>query len=150
MKHTQYKSYENTRSLPMTQPMFVSSGWSWVEEWAPTAARIILGLVFVWFGANELLQPHLWTGYVPLLPSDATITVLLVQLHGGLLWLLATALLVGIAPRTAALISALMMIEIILLLLIGHGVSDIVARDFGVLGLALATFGTGRQRLLLR
>jgi len=150
MKHTQYKSYESAGSLTMTQPMTVSSGWSWVEEWAPTAARIILGLVFVWFGANELLQPHLWTGYVPLLTSDATITVLLVQLHGGLLWLLATALIVGIAPRMAALISTLMMIEIILPLIILHGISDIVARDFGVLGLALATFGAAKQRLLLR
>ena len=34
--------------------------------WAPTAGRVLLGLVLAWFGYHELVQPGLWTGYVPL------------------------------------------------------------------------------------
>lgn len=120
-----------------------------LEEWTPTTARLILGVVFLWFGANELIQPQLWTGYVPLLSTESSATLWLVLLHGGLVWLLATALLLGITPRTAALVSALVMVEILLQLLIGHGLSDLAIRDLGVLGLALAMLGSRRQKLLL-
>jgi len=91
----------------------------------------------------------MWAGYVPLLSSSSSVASLLVLLHGGLLWMLATALILGIAPRTAALLSVGVMGEIILALLFGHGLSDIVARDLGVLGLALVTLVSDRQKLLL-
>ncbi|HED04523.1 MAG TPA: hypothetical protein ENI60_07135 [Candidatus Fraserbacteria bacterium] len=122
------------------QPALIPASWlTWLEAWTPTAVRITLGLIFLWFGVAELLQPHMWTGYVPLLASGSSAALFLVLLHGGLLWMLATALILGIAPRTAALLSVGVMLEIILMLLVGHGLSDIVARDFGVLGLALVT-----------
>ena len=34
-------------------------------QWAPLAARVLLGLVLGWFGYHELVHPALWTGYVP-------------------------------------------------------------------------------------
>jgi uncharacterized membrane protein YphA (DoxX/SURF4 family) len=122
---------------------------SLMRDWGPTMVRMILGLVFLWFGVQELLQPRLWTGYVPLASSDSGIALGLVLIHGGLLWLLATALILGIAPRAAALLGALALAEIILSIAFVHGLNDIVARDLGVLGLALAVLSSDRQRLLL-
>lgn len=122
---------------------------SWSEIWLPTAARIALGLVLGWFAVHELLQPNLWTGYVPLLSTSSTLAVWAVLAHGGVLLVLAVALVVGIAPRVAAAVSAVVMAEIVIALA-AHGLSDIVARDVGVLGLALAVAGQSHQRLVLR
>lgn len=120
-----------------------------LEEIAVTLARVILGVVCLWFGWNELIQPHLWTGYVPLIASSGTLAVILVLLHGGTLFVLGIALVCGIAPRVAALIVGMLVIEIILDLTIGHPVNDIAVRDLGILGLSLALAGSRRQRLLL-
>ena len=39
-------------------------------EWAPTAGRILLGVVFFWFGYHELVQPGYWTQYVPVVSES--------------------------------------------------------------------------------
>src|ERR1700726_2199330 len=54
-------------------------------DWAPTVARVLLGLVLAWFGYHELVQPSLWTGYVPVVSSTSSIAVVLVLAHGWLL-----------------------------------------------------------------
>ncbi len=118
-------------------------------EWAMTCARIVLGLVCLWFGTNELVQPHLWTGYVPIIPTTGTLAVILVLLHGGALFVFGIALVLGIVPRIVALFVALLLLEIVLMLSIGHGVNDIAVRDLGIFGLAVAIAGSTRQRLLL-
>lgn len=120
---------------------------SW-EAWCPTAARIVLGLVLAWFGLHELLQPSLWTGYVPVLVSTSTLATWAVLAHGAVLTVLAVALTCGIAPRLAAAVTAALMAEIIVALSL-HGLNDIVARDFGVFGLSLAVLGQRGTRLML-
>jgi uncharacterized membrane protein YphA (DoxX/SURF4 family) len=119
------------------------------EAWAPTAARILLGLVLLWFGYHELIDPGLWAGYVPIVSSSSHAAEVLVLAHGWLLLVLAVALLAGIAPRIAATLAAMMLLEIIISLGV-HGLSDLVLRDVGVFGLAVAVAGTAQQRLLLR
>ena len=121
-----------------------------VEAWAPTAARVLLGLVLAWFGYHELVAPGLWTGYVPLLSATSQASEVLVLAHGWVLLLLAAALAVGIAPRLAAFVAAVMLFEIVVSLTVAGGLSDLVLRDVGVFGLAVAIAGTRRQRLLLR
>ena len=83
-------------------------------EWAPAVARILLGLVLAWFGYHELVQPSLWTGYVPLVPAASGVAVLLVLAHGWLLLILAVALIAGIAPRAAAAAAAVLLLEIVI------------------------------------
>jgi uncharacterized membrane protein YphA (DoxX/SURF4 family) len=117
--------------------------------WAPTAARMLLGLVLLWFGYHELVDPGLWTGYVPVFSATSNLAQILVLAHGWLLLVLAVALLTGIAPRVAASLAALLLLEIIISLGV-HGLSDLVLRDVGVFGLALAVAGAAHQRLLLR
>ncbi len=120
------------------------------QDWAPTVARLALGLVLLWFGLHELIQPSLWTGYVPAIPQSSGLALGMVLVHGWVLVLLGAALLLGIAPRVASAVSALLLLEIVLSLSFTGGVSDIVARDLGVFGLAVAVFASERQHLVLR
>ncbi len=121
-----------------------------IESWTPTAARVILGAVLAWFGYHELVVPLVWTGYVPIISSTSHLAEVLVLIHGWVLLLCAVALVVGIAPRVAAALAAVMLLEIVISLTVSGGLSDLVLRDIGVLGLSVSLIGLKNQRLLLR
>ena len=118
-------------------------------DWAPTVARILLGLVLLWFGYHELILPGEWTGYVPVVSESSSLAIILVLAHGWVLLVLAAALLAGIAPRAAAAIASVLLLEIVISLAVS-GLSDTTLRDLGVLGLALCLTGCRNQRLVLR
>ena len=118
-------------------------------EWAPTAGRILLGAVFFWFGYHELVQPGHWTQYVPVVSESSSLAVVLVLAHGWVLFVTAAALVAGIAPRAAAAIASVLLLEIVISLAV-TGVSDTAVRDLGVLGLAVCLTGCKNQRLVLR
>ncbi len=118
-------------------------------EWAPTAGRILLGVVFVWFGYHELLEPAQWTQYVPVISESSSAAIILVLAHGWVLFVLAAALLAGIMPRVAAAVASLLMLEIVIALA-ATGLSDTALRDVGVLGLAVCLTGCRNQRLVLK
>lgn len=120
-----------------------------LAEWGPTAARLLLGLALAWFGYHELVQPALWTGYVPVLSATSTMATLAVLAHGWLLLVLAAALIAGVAIRVAAGIAALLLLEIVISLTVTGGLSDLTMRDVGVLGLAVLLASGTRQRLAL-
>jgi len=119
------------------------------ELWAPTIGRVVLGLVLAWFGYHELVQPALWTGYVPFVHSASAGAIILVLAHGWLLLVTAVALIAGIMTRAAAAVAALLLAQIVIWLTISAGLSDLTLRDVGVLGLALCLCGATRQRLTL-
>jgi uncharacterized membrane protein YphA (DoxX/SURF4 family) len=119
-------------------------------QYGPVAGRVLLALVLAWFGYHELVQPSLWTGYVPVLSATSSLAVLLVLAHGWVLLVLAVALAAGIAPRVAALLAAALLLEIVIALTVQGGLSDLTLRDVGVLGLAVCLTGIGDQRLALR
>jgi uncharacterized membrane protein YphA (DoxX/SURF4 family) len=118
-------------------------------DWGPTAGRMLLGLVLAWFGYHELMQPGLWTGYVPLVHSVTGWAVILVLAHGWLLLVLSVALVFGIAARAAAGLAALLLAQIVIWLTITAGLSDLTLRDVGVFGLALCIAGSAEQRFTL-
>ena len=118
-------------------------------EWAPTAGRILLGVVFFWFGYHELIQPGHWTQYVPVVSESSSLAVVLVLAHGWVLFVTAAALVAGIAPRAAAAVASVLLLEIVIALA-ATGVSDTALRDLGVLGLAVCLTGCKNQRLVLR
>jgi uncharacterized membrane protein YphA (DoxX/SURF4 family) len=120
-----------------------------LAEWGPTAARLLLSLVLAWFGYHELVQPALWTGYVPIVPATSAVATLAVLAHGWLLLMLAAALIAGVAVRAACFIAALLLLEIVISLTATGGLSDLTLRDVGVLGLAVALASGTRQRLVL-
>ena len=59
------------------------------------------------------------------------------------------ALVAGIAPRLAAAVASVVLLEIVISLAV-TGVSDTALRDLGVLGLAVCLTGCKNQRLVLR
>jgi uncharacterized membrane protein YphA (DoxX/SURF4 family) len=117
-------------------------------EWLPVAGRVLLGLVLAWFGYHELMAPGQWTGYVPIINEASTLAIVAVLVHGWVLFVLAIALIAGIAPRVSAAIASVLLLEIVISLSVS-GLSDTSMRDVGVLGLALCLTGC-RQRLVLR
>ncbi len=118
-------------------------------QWAPTVGRVLLGLVLAWFGYHELLLPGEWTGYVPVINETSNLAIIAVLVHGWLLFVLAVALVAGIAPRVSAAISSILLLEIVVSLSV-NGLSNDSLRDLGVLGLAVCLTGCRNQRLVLR
>jgi uncharacterized membrane protein YphA (DoxX/SURF4 family) len=118
-------------------------------EWAPTAGRILLGVVFFWFGYHELVQPGGWTQYVPVASESSSLAVIAVLAHGWVLFVTAAALVAGIAPRAAAAIASVLLLEIVISLTV-TGLDATALRDVGVLGLAVCLTGCEHQRLVLR
>ena len=121
-----------------------------VAGWAPTMARVLLGLTLAWFGYHELMSPQLWTGYVPGVSATSDLAIVLVLAHGWLLLVLAVAIIAAIGLRLAAAVSALLLVQIVLELAVTGGLTDLTLRDVGVLGLALCLTGDTRQRAVLR
>jgi uncharacterized membrane protein YphA (DoxX/SURF4 family) len=119
------------------------------EPRGQTATRLLLGLVLAWFGYHELVQPALWTGYVPVVSATSSAATLAVLVHGWLLLVLAAALIAGVAIRVAAGLAALLLLEIVISLAVTGGLSDLTMRDVGVLGLAVLLASGTRQRLAL-
>jgi len=120
-----------------------------VAEWAPVAGRVLLGLVLAWFGYHELTSPDQWTGYVPVINEASQLAIVAVLVHGWVLFMLAVALIAGIAPRISAAIASVLLLEIVISLSVS-GLSDTAMRDVGVLGLAVVLTGCRNQRLVLR
>jgi uncharacterized membrane protein YphA (DoxX/SURF4 family) len=120
-----------------------------VAEWAPVAGRVLLGLVLVWFGYHELTSPEQWTGYVPVINEASQLAIVAVLVHGWVLFMLAVALIAGIAPRISAAIASVLLLEIVISLSV-TGLSDTSMRDVGVLGLAVVLTSCRNQRLVLR
>jgi len=118
-------------------------------DWAPTAARVLLGLVLAWFGYHELVAPRLWTGYVPGVAASSQVAVVMVLVHGWVLLMLAVAIVTGLALRVAAALAALLVLQIVITLTVTGGLTDLTLRDVGVLGLAICMTGSSRQRAVL-
>ena len=136
-------------SAPRAEPGLAAAAERLAAQWAPTAARMLLGVVLAWFGYHELVQPALWTGYVPGVPATSQFAVALVLMHGWVLLMLAVAIVAGVALRLAAAVSALALAQIVLSLTITGGLTDLTMRDIGVLGLALFLTSGVKQRLVL-
>jgi hypothetical protein len=98
-----------------------------------------LGLVLAWFAAQQLYDPGDWTHFVPAFLADAGLPeTALIRLHGLLLLVSAVGLLAGTAVRQAAGLAAFILAQIIAALAIEGGEGNLIARDIGLLGLALA------------
>ena len=143
------ESRRSPQARPRAPAALAERGAAIASEWAPTAGRILLGVVFLWFGYHELLEPGQWTQYVPVISESSSLAVIAVLAHGWVLFVLAAALLAGITPRITAAVASLLMLEIVISLA-ATGLSDTALRDAGVLGLAVCLTGCKNQRLVLR
>ena len=111
-----------------------------LAEKYPLVMRVFLGFVLLWFGVNEILDPRYWSGYVPLLVANfLPFNInLFVQMHGVVLALLALSLFFKFYIRYTGIITLGVLLSIIGGLITIDGFSEIVVRDIGLFGLALA------------
>jgi hypothetical protein len=141
---------DSTRASELASPgRLAARAGNIATEWAPTMARVLLGLTLAWFGYHELITPQLWTGYVPGVPATSDLAIVLVLAHGWLLLVLAVAITAAIQLRVAAGFAALLLVQIVLELAVRGGLTDLTLRDLGVLGLAVCLTGETRQRAVL-
>ena len=141
------KTHLSTR--PVSRDQVADRVQRFAADWAPTAARVLLGLVLAWFGYHELMRPQLWTGYVPAVAPASQVAIVLVLVHGWVLLILAVAITAGVALRLAAAVVALLLLQIVVTLTITGGLTDLTLRDVGVFGLAVCLTGSSRQRAVL-
>jgi hypothetical protein len=81
--------------------------------------------------------------------ETSNLAIIAVLVHGWILFVLAVALIAGIAPRVSAAIASVLMLEIVISLSVS-GLSDTSMRDVGVLGLAICLTGCRTHRLTVR
>ena len=99
--------------------------------------RAALGVVFLYFGAEELVAPGPWVGYMPAV-FGTHVDIYLVLLHGLALFVTGAALVAGVRMALFLPLAVLLMASIAGDLLIGSGPSAIWFRDFGLTALAVA------------
>ena len=105
--------------------------------------RVFLAFVFIWFGISEINNPDNFSGYIPSSFSNLGLDEnLLVQIHGGVLVLLSFCLIFKFYLSVTGLLAILIMIQIIfgLMLVNNFQIDDIIARDIGILGLAIGVW----------
>lgn len=108
---------------------------------AVTGSRLVLGAVFLYFGAGELVAPGPWIGYMPpFVPTH--IALWLVLLHGFVLFMAGCALVLGLYWRFLSPLAVLLMGSVALELLFLSGPSAIWIRDLGLTGLALSLWAS--------
>jgi hypothetical protein len=100
--------------------------------------RLGLGFVLGWFGVHELHSPSEWAVFVPSFVGHISPVGVneLIILHGFLLLLAAVAIVIGLMYLPACLLGMALLGEIIFGLWYDGGISDLVIRDIGLLGLA--------------
>lgn len=125
------------------------------RRYAPLVLRLGLGLVFLWFGVGQLINPESFLGYVPqwLHPHgpemvhehpaqwmhSLQVTPHIIIMGNGIFeTVFGTLLLLGLFTRISSLLLGIHLVGIML----GLGYNDIAVRDFGLM---LATFSVSLQ-----
>lgn len=127
-------------SLPRSKMNFIKEKLN-----AEIILSFFLAFVVLWFGVNEILAPQNWVGLAPEFLKNLFPVNLLILAHGTALTLCGAALVLNIYRKAAAAIIAILLLEIIVNFLVNYGLSDIVARDIGLFGAALAIIFSRRQ-----
>jgi uncharacterized membrane protein YphA (DoxX/SURF4 family) len=114
---------------------------------APILLRIGLAIVFLWFGAQQLLHTQMWLGLIPkwVLGMSGLQAATLVHFNGAFEIVFGLCLLFGFFTRVVSLLLALHMIHITLTLIMASGVNAISIRDFGLSIAAVTLFLLGHH-----
>lgn len=100
--------------------------------------RLSLGGLFLCFGVWELVQPTYWSAFVPAFVSNVADPNLLTRIHGALLVIVGALIVSGFLPVLAAVAAILILLEIVLMLIVEIGFSDLIIRDTATLILSCA------------
>ncbi|TMB64723.1 MAG: hypothetical protein E6J43_13090 [Chloroflexi bacterium] len=102
--------------------------------------RLGLCSVMYWFAIQELRMPSDWAVFVPSFVMDFSPVAVdqLILLHGFLLLLGASSIVLGLFYLPGCLLASGLILEILLGLWWDDGINDVVVRDVGLLALAVA------------
>lgn len=104
------------------------------KELPKVLLRIVLSLVFLYFGTSQIISPDKWVGFVPNFLNGSILSANNLVVFNGILEItLGIFLLIGLYVKFASIILAIHLFFITLSL----GFSPLGIRDFG---LAFATF----------
>ena len=110
------------------------------KHYGQILVRIVIALVFLWFGLNQLIDSQSWIGFLPgwayNLPVSATQFVII---NGILETVLGALLFLGLFTRLVSLILGLHLLGIAL----SVGYNDVGIRDLGLSLVTLSILFTG-------
>jgi len=114
-----------------------------LEKYSKPILRIIMSLVFLYFGFNQMYSPDNWTGFVPKIIVDISPFTAnnLVMMNALLELSLGIFLLLGLYTRFSALILSLHLFGITTSL----GFTPLGIRDFGLAFATLVVFLNGKD-----
>lgn len=112
-----------------------------LKIWSSPILRIGLALVFLWFGINQIIDPTVWTAYLPewLVSMSPISANNIVYLNGVFEIIFGTALLFGFFTRFVAFLLFLHIADITFTV----GFDAIGVRDFGLTITTLAVWMNG-------
>lgn len=96
-----------------------------------------MAFIFITFGVWELINPQFWNSYVPSFLYAFNLNTL-VTIHGAVLTLAGLWLLSGKFRKYAAILSTLIMLEIVGSLVLESGFSPLLVRDATILIVSVA------------
>ncbi|MFT4261246.1 MAG: DoxX family membrane protein [Candidatus Woesearchaeota archaeon] len=104
-----------------------------MKSLAIPSLRYAMGLVFIYFGSNQLMNPNRWTALVPDWIQNIVSANTVVTMNGIFEIIFGILLILGLFTKLASLLLALHLVGIT----IGMGYNPVGVRDFG---LTIATF----------
>lgn len=112
-----------------------------LQKYSGFVLRIGLGIVLLWFGINEVIDPAKWSAYIPEWMPLPFSTTTFAFINGLVEIAFALLLLAGAYTRIIAVLVALHLLGIV----VSVGYNEIGIRDFGLLmsAVALALAGAG-------
>jgi uncharacterized membrane protein YphA (DoxX/SURF4 family) len=106
-----------------------------MKNFSPILIRIVIALVFIWFGIQQLIDPTSWFGFLPTWVSSIPISqTAFIYLNGWFELVFGSALLLGFYSRIAAGLLGLHLLGITQS--VGYGAIGV--RDFGLAFTALS------------
>lgn len=108
--------------------------------------RIAIGVVLLWFGFNQLINPSNWTRMIPSYVSFVSLSPeILIYINGVAEIILAILLILGLFTRVSSLLITIHLFHIVTI--VGYGPTGV--RDLGLALAALAIFFYGPDNLCL-
>ena len=124
---------------------FTNKYLEYIRIHGPIFLRISMGLMYLWFGINQIIYPDLFLKYIPNYTNVLFLPLTVVYLNGIFEILLSTTLLFGFFVRSSALILS------IHLYVIGFSLVDggTMVRDIALASALLVVFLNGSDKWCL-
>lgn len=111
-----------------------------LQSYAPIVVRLALVLVFILIGIDQMIHPLEWKGFFPdFLPDNA------VQMNAFFDLLLGVWIASGFFIRFSAGLAVLHLLGVVGAILLTSGYNQILIRDLGILGMAVAVLIYGKD-----